>query len=263
MKKYNEYTDNEKKQLIKKFYTNENKSFQDIALLLNTYPNKIRRDAIKFEIKIRDKSAAQKNALNTGKHCHPTKGKSRPESVKNKIGQGVMVSWESLSDQELKKRKNKAKDNWDQLSDDEKANMLQKANEAVRSASKTGSKLEKFLAQKLIGDGYKIQFHQEQTLVNTKLQIDIVIPSINVAIEVDGPSHFSPVWGDDSLKRNIKYDEKKTGLILGKGFYLIRIKQTKDYSVSRSNLIYDKLIHILDDIKTNNVKNKIISITDY
>jgi len=173
------------------------------------------------------------------------------------------VSWESLSDQELKKRKNKAKDNWDQLSDDEKANMLQKANEAVRSASKTGSKLEKFLAQKLIGDGYKIQFHQEQTLVNTKLQIDIVIPSINVAIEVDGPSHFSPVWGDDSLKRNIKYDEKKTGLILGKGFYLIRIKQTKDYSVSRSNLIYDKLIHILDDIKTNNVKNKIISITDY
>lgn len=249
MKSYDKYSDDEKHTVIKKLYEIENKSFQDIATLLNTYPNKVRRDAIKYKIKIRDKSAAQKNALTTGKHTHPTKGKTRSESIKQKIGKGVLESWENLSESDLKQRKTKAKENWNKLTDDEKENMLNKANKAVREASKQGSKLEKFLMNKLISDGYKIQFHQEQSLVTTKLQIDILIPSMNVAIEVDGPSHFEPVWGDDALKRNVKYDQKKTGLILGKGLVLIRIKQYKDFSKSRADIIYDKLKSALDNIK--------------
>jgi very-short-patch-repair endonuclease len=150
------------------------------------------------------------------------------------------------------------------MTDDEKLYMQQKANEAVRTSSKTGSKLEKFLLNQLISDGYKIQFHQEQTLANTKLQIDMVIPSMNVAIEVDGPSHFAPVWGDDTLNRNIKYDQKKSGLILGKGLVLIRIKQSMDYSESRSRLIYSKLKLILDDIqkKFPSVDNRTFLIED-
>lgn len=264
MKKYNEYNDTQKKDIIKKLYETENKSFQDIAILLSTYANKIRRDAIKYNIKIRDKSEAQKNALHTGKHTHPTKGKIRPDNIKEKIGISVMRSWEDLSETELTKRKNKAKKNWNKLSDDEKANMLNKANKAVREASKQGSKLEKFLVHKLISDGYKIQFHQEQSLVNTKLQIDILIPSINVAIEVDGPSHFKAVWGDDALKKNIKYDQKKTGLILGKGLVLIRIKQNRDFSKSRANLIYIELCKVLNNVKDKfpSDDNRVIKISD-
>lgn len=264
MKSYSEYTEDEKHSLIKKLYETDNKSFGDIATMLNTYANRIRRDAIKYKIQIRDKSQAQKNALNTGKHNHPTKGKIRSDSIKEKIGRGVLESWENLSASDLKKRKRKAKENWDKLTDDEKANILNKANKAVREASKQGSKLEKFLVNKLISDGYKIQFHQEQSLVNTKLQIDILIPSINVAIEVDGPSHFKAVWGDDALKKNIKYDQKKTGLILGKGLVLIRIKQNRDFSKSRANLIYIELCQVLDNIKDKfpSDDNRVIKISD-
>jgi len=248
MKKYNNLTDSEKENIIKNLYEIQKKSFNDIATELGTYANKIRRDAIKYKIQIRDKSLAQKNALNTGKHTHPTKGKKRPQHIKQKIGESVLQSWEQLTPKQLETRKQKAKANWDNLTDDDKFLMQKKAGQAVRDASKKGSKLEHFLTKRLIQDGYKIQFHQEQSLANTKLQIDILIPSMNVAIEVDGPSHFEPVWGETNLERNIKYDNKKTGLIIGKGLVLIRIKQTMDYSESRSRIIYAELKKILDEI---------------
>lgn len=260
--KYEEMTDSDKLNTLKRLYEQENKSFGDIAEMLGTYPNKIRRDAIKHKISIRDKSLAQKNALKTGKHKHPTKGTIRDDNTKQKIGHSVLKSWDNITDHELQNRKNKAKENWEKLSEEEKNEMLKKANIAVRKSSKEGSKLEKFILESLIKDGYRVIFHQEQTLANTKLQIDIAIPSINVAIEVDGPSHFSPVWGSDALSKNIKYDQKKEGLILGKGLFLIRIKQTKDYSKSRACLIYDKLRLILNSIQTDTIIDKKINIDD-
>lgn len=264
MKKYDQMNETDKKHTIQKLYEIDNKSFKDIADLLSTYPNKIRRDAIKYKIKIKDKSAAQKNALSNGKHKHPTKGKQRTEQEKQKIGLSVLKSWDALSDSDLKKRKDKAKENWNNLSEDDKQNMNRKANEAVRLSSKTGSKLEKFILERLLKDGYKTIFHQEQTLSNTKLQIDIFIPSIDTAIEIDGPSHFEPVWGNDALNRNKKYDTKKEGLILGRGWFIIRIKQTKDFSKSRSLIIYEQLKAVLDNIKNNrtNITNRSFSIED-
>ena len=247
---YNELSDHKKQELINQEYIINNNSLQNIAQKYNTYANKIRRDAIKFGITLRDKSEAQKNALNTGIHKHPTKGTTRSSETKTKIGVALVHSWEALSDNELQDRKNIAKQNWDKKSQNDKENMLIKANKAVRQASKDGSKLEKFIAEHLIKDGYKIDFHKEQMLSNTKLQIDIFIPTMNVAIEVDGPSHFAPVWGDDVLNRNISYDNKKTGLIIGKGLVLIRIKQTKDFSKSRALFIYRDLKNILDQINT-------------
>jgi len=82
--------DAEKKSWLTKLYIEEHKSFQEVADIFQTYANKIRRDAIKLQIKSRNKSDAQKNALETGKHKHPTKGTTRSESTKNKIGKSVM-----------------------------------------------------------------------------------------------------------------------------------------------------------------------------
>lgn len=246
---YNNLTDTEKRNLLKKEYETLNNSFACIAKKYNTYPNKIRRDAKKLEIRIKDKSEAQQNALLKGTIQHPTKGKKRTDNEKNKIGLGVMQNWGDLDDKQLASRKKKARENWNNLSDDQKDNMLYLANNAVRKASRYGSKLEKFLLEFLIKDGYKTQFHKEQSLSNTKLQIDLFLPELNIAIEVDGPSHHEPVWGEDSLNRIIKYDQKKTGLILGKGLVLIRIKQTKDFAPARARVIYLELKSIIDKIK--------------
>lgn len=261
---YKKLSDDQKKKFIEENYYHNNLSLADIAAKAGTYSNKIRRDAIKFNIKLRDKSEAQKNALSTGAHKHPTKGQERSEETKEKIGMGLINSWDNLSDKELKQRKIKARELWESKSQDEKDNLMHKANVAVRQASKDGSKLEKFLLQQLIKDGYKPEFHKEQSLVNTKLQIDIFLPKMNVAIEVDGPSHFLPVWGDDSLNRNKKYDNKKTGLILGKGLVLIRVQQLKDFSKSRALIFYQELKQHLQDISKEFPKpdNRIIIITE-
>lgn len=248
-KVYSKLSDNEKKSILKNMYEKQNLSLAIIANELGTYANKIRRDAIKFGIKLKDKSSAQQNALSSGRHKHPTKGTQRDDSTKEKIGKGVLKSWEELSDEDRKNRREVARKNWQKLSEDEKEMILKSANDAVRLSSKIGSKLERYLFGRLLQDGFKVDFHKEQILSNTKLQIDLFLPTMNVAVEVDGPSHFKEVWGESSLKKNIKYDNKKTGLILGKGLALIRIRQTMDFSNSRANMIYEKLLDVLESIR--------------
>lgn len=252
MQNYNHYSDSEKAKLIHKYYIVENKSFQEIAKMYDTYPNRIRRDAKKLGIKSRSKSDAQKLALESGRIKHPTKDTKRSESVKDKIGNSVMKSWESLTDEEMQDRREKAKNNWDKLSDTEKQKLREEANVAIRTSSLEGSKLEKFLHKKLIENGYRVEAHKEHLLVATKLHIDLFLPEANIAIEVDGPSHFEPVWGDDRLSKTQEYDNKKTGILIGKKISLIRIKQTRDYSKSRAGLLLNKLLKAIDET----IKNK-------
>lgn len=259
-KNYNEYSDYDKQELIQQLYNKEGLSFGSIAQKLQTYANRIRRDAIKWNIAIRDKSEAQTNALKKGTHKHPTKGTIRSENTKSKIGKSVMKSWDDLDQKEIDSRKQKAKQLWNQLSEDEKKYRLTLANQAVRQSSKKGSKLEHFLLENLIADGYKVEFHKEQLLANTKLQIDLFLPTMSIAIEVDGPSHFLPVWGQDTLAKNQKYDKKKTGLIIGKGLKLIRIKQIHDFSKSRAALVYEQLTQAITAIQNSN--NRSIEIED-
>lgn len=251
---YNNLSDSEKKDLIYKEYIHNNKSFSSIAKQYKTYANKVRRDAKKFEIPIRSKSEAQKNALAMNIVQHPTKGKNRTEAEKNKIGLSVHESWMSLSVLDKNARSQKAKELWSKMSVDDKANMQTAAHAAIRSSSKTGSKLEKFLLEQLLRNGYRVEFHKEQVLSNTKLQIDIYLPDITTAIEVDGPSHFEPVWGNEALIRNQKYDNNKNGLIIGRGMKLVRIKQNYDFSPTRGRLVFQKLKDILDNIQNSKIK---------
>lgn len=262
--KYEALTDEQKRKIISKQYVDKQQSFKQIAESLQTYANKVRRDAIRLGISIRSRSDAQKNALASGRHQHPTKGKSRTDEEKQKIGMAQHKNWESQTAQQKKQRSDKAKAQWQSMSDVEKNNLQNAAHQAIRGTSKTGSKLEKFLLKKLIEAGYKPEFHKEQILSNTKLQIDIFVSDANTAIEVDGPSHFKAVWGDDALARNQKYDQNKNGLIIGKGMRLIRIKQLHDYSDTRAKLIFDKLDNLLQGIKNNTLSSsqKILHIED-
>lgn len=251
---YDKLNNDEKKALISREYIINKKSFAVIAKENGTYSNKVRRDAKKLGIEIRTKSEAQKNALDKNIVSHPTKGRSRTAEEKQKIGLGIHEAWSSLSPDEKRKRQVTASTLWSKLSDDEKANRQTAAHQAIRLTSKVGSKLEKFLLEQLIESGYKVEFHKEQMLSNTKLQIDIYLPDLTTAIEVDGPSHFYPVWGQDALNRNQNYDNKKTGLIIGRGMKLIRIKQNHDFSPTRGLLIFQKLSNVLNNMVNSNSK---------
>lgn len=231
-------------------YVQRKRSFADIAADFGTYPNKIRREAIRFGIQPRDKSKAQKNALKSGRHKHPTKGQERSPETKIKISNKVAESWQNISDKEYNKRIKQAQKRWKKMSKDEKKALQKSAGDAVRKAGKEGSKMEKFLLETLRRSGYVVQFHRKGLVPNEKLEVDLFLPELRTAIEIDGPAHFFPIWGEESLARHLKADAQKTGLLITRGFAILRVKHlTKHVSTKHMRDLSNNIMVQLEQIK--------------
>lgn len=230
-------------------------SVPKVAEDLGTYPNKLRRLAIKLEVEIKNQSEAQKLALKTGRKDHPTAGTKRSAETKIKISNKAAESWENLPDEEKKRRSDLAKDQWNNKSDEDKEEFYRAANAAVRATAKDGSKLEKIILEHLLGMGLTVDFHKEHNLVNSKLQLDLYIQNLGVAVEVDGPNHFLPIWGEDSLVKTIDADTRKNGLVLGLGQCMIRIRYAKTPSQKKIRDILAELTQTINEIKTSYPKD--------
>lgn len=203
---------------------NLKKSTHEIAEALGTYTNKVRRILTKNGVTIRGRADAQALALESGRAKHPTKGTKRSEEVKEKISEGIHNYWENMSDEDYQERVDRGKDQWEAMSSDERAKFLSLAAKAVRQAAEEGSKIEKFVKTYLTKQGFVVIFHQKNLVANENLEIDLYVPELKTAIEIDGPAHFFPIWGEESLKRHIKSDAEKSGLLLSKGYCVLRVK---------------------------------------
>jgi very-short-patch-repair endonuclease len=106
--------------------------------------------------------------------------------------------------------------------------MMTAAIKSIQVAGKEGSKLEKFLYEEITKAGFSVQYHKKHLIQNHDMELDMYVPSIKTIIEVDGPSHFLPIWGEEKLQKQIKADTQKSGLILSKGMVIIRIKNLSD-----------------------------------
>lgn len=215
-------------QIIIQMYTDQNKSTYEIADTLKTYPNKIRRILVRSGIDLKTKSEAQKNAIDKGVAKHPTSGKVRTKKDKLKISSGLKKYWDDMDDVLYNTKIEQSKKRWAKIPAIDKQNMLDAAMKAIQIAGKEGSKLEKFIYQELSNAGHVVQYHKKQLIQNANLEIDMYIPSLKTIIEIDGPSHFLPIWGDAKLQKQIKADLHKTGLILSKGMIIIRVKHLSD-----------------------------------
>jgi very-short-patch-repair endonuclease len=204
----------------------ESMSTYQLAEKLDTYPNKVRRALKKLGVQLKTKSEAQKQALSSGRHKHPTKGTVRDAETKIKISESVYSYWQTLSDEEREARAETARINWESMDQSAKDNLRDSAAEAVREAAKNGSKMEIFLKNHLTNSGLEVIFHKKGLVANDNLEVDLFLPTLKVAIEIDGPAHFFPIWGQESLNKHIKADAEKAGLLLAGGFVLIRVKHT-------------------------------------
>jgi very-short-patch-repair endonuclease len=214
------------KAIIERYENNE--SINGIAKALNTYPTKIFRILQKNNIEIRGKSEAQKNALESGVSKHPTKGKERGQKTKDKISEKNAEAWKNKTTEDRESFRDKARDNWAKKSAEDRIDMGKKAGAALRMASINGSKAEHFIREKLEGAGYKVQVHRKD--IGGQYEIDLYLPDFQVAIEIDGPQHFLPVFGESRLAKNIKFDTIKNGLLISKGIKIIRVKYIKKHS---------------------------------
>lgn len=232
-----------------KLYKDGNSPYE-ISKILNTYPNKVRRRLKKLGIELRDKSEAQKNALEKGVSVIPTLGRKRTDVEKLKISKSLTRNWESISSDKYEERCNKARERWNNLSDSEKEKMRQRALVEIHRASKEGSKLEKYLRLILKQNGYHALYHIDNLITGNKLEVDMYLPALKAIIEVDGLSHFEPIWGEEKLRKQIKSDMEKNGLVLSKGFVMIRIKHLH-YNLTYANKekLKNAIIDILRDIE--------------
>lgn len=232
-------------------YNELNKSTYELAKMFNTYPNKIRRMLIDAGATMKTKAEAQKSALESGRHSHPTKGKKRSESEKLKISEGVAKIWQNMNQEEKDERSKIAKENWENMSNEEREALQKKAGQAVRKTAELGSKLERYLLIELQRKGYKVSFHTECLVSNEKLQMDLLLPDIKppVVIEIDGPAHFLPIWGEEALKKHLNADKQKNGLLLEAGYIVIRIKHlVKNLSEIHKRKVLTKTLEVLEYI---------------
>jgi very-short-patch-repair endonuclease len=234
-------------QRVIKLYNEANRSTYEIAKELNTYPNKIRRILIRHGYQLKDKSQAQKTALENGRSSHPTAGKKRSNEEKIAISQSLVGYWEGMGEQQRERRVDQAKKNWNAMSSEQKENMRSKGIAAIRSAAVEGSKLEKFIAEKISEAGFSVKMH-ELIIPAENLEIDLFIPKLKTIIEVDGPSHFLPIWGEDKLQKQINADLRKSGALLSKGYVIIRVKSLGQESLVKKQEIISSIFTELKNI---------------
>lgn len=234
-------------------YSINKRSWKDIAEELGTYANKLKRFAKRSGLNVtRSRSEAQKVALATGAREHPTAGKTRSEETKRKIADTVANYWEEMPEEELQERKEQSKEKWDSIPEWKKKEMLSLAAVAVREASKNGSKLENFLNSSLQSAGFRVEFHKTDFVANKKLEMDLFLPDIHTVIEVDGPAHFKPIWGQESLNNHVRADAEKSGLLLDNGYVVLRIKHIRKNVSDKS--MRDLSVQVVDEL--NKIKNK-------
>lgn len=238
---------NDLEQQVAKMYNDENKSTYQIAKDLNTYPNKIRRILKKMGYELKDKSAAQKIALAEGRSSHPTLGKQRSSNEKIKISSSLVDYWGEMTDKEKSRRSKIAKENWKNMTSEQRENMRSKGIAAIQMAATHGSKLEQFIQQRLLEAGFRSKTH-EVIIPAENLEIDLYIPELKTIIEVDGPSHFYPIWGEDKLQKQINADLRKSGTLLSKGYVIIRVKSLGQESLSKREELINNILNHLKEI---------------
>lgn len=235
------------KEIIKQ-YTKDGLSCKEIADSMGTYSKKIERLLKKNGVALRSKSEAAKNALKTGRAKPVNEGGPRSEEDKIAISKGVQKAWQNMSPEKREKFSSDAKERWDNMCPLKKREMQEKAGRALRKACIEGSKAEKFLKVKLEEAGYEVEMHKKG-LIEGKFEIDLLLPKLNTIIEIDGPQHFLPIFGEDRLADVVKMDGIKNGLLLGKGFCIVRVKylcKTMNKTVERK--LWDLVSKAIGDI---------------
>lgn len=237
-------------------YVDKQRSTSDIAKEHGVFPNTIRRELKRNGFDIRDKSAAQK--LNIEKNGAPMEGRVRTDAEKERISAGLQRFWDELTPDEVAATKTKlsevARNKWESLSPEEKRKAIKKMHKASNNRLREGSKNENLVADLIAAEGFKVEQRTNEYTPGRRFEIDICIPSLNVAIEWDGATHFDPIYGEENLSKVQKKDEKKNDILLAAGWTVIRCR---DHSTAPSLAFCKRAVASIVDVIKNGKKKKL------
>lgn len=98
-----------------------------------------------------------------------------------------------------------------------------------------GSKAEKYLYE-LICNTYP-QFNiinNCRTLLSTGYEVDILIEDVKLAIELNGPTHFFPIYGSHLLEKTILHDQSKAQELPLLGYTLLVIDISRYLTLNKT-----------------------------
>ncbi len=233
----------------------------DIGRELDKNPKIIRDVLVKNGIPLRSHSQAQKLVIEKN---GPPIQRPRTEEEKKKISQGLDKFWTSLDEDEESKIKadlaKRAKEAWAALDKDEKEINLQKMRVAARANAGNGSKAENTIAS-LLAEKYDVERRSKSVIY--PYEVDIFLPKQLVAIEIDGPTHFSNIYGEDNLRNVQRRDKTKNAYIVGKGVHLIRCRdKTTSFSVASCTRAVSSIKELIEKLPTISYKKAKVHIIE-
>jgi very-short-patch-repair endonuclease len=234
----------------RKLYQDDGLSMRQVAEKLGVPLASLSRFMKRHGIVSRDKGQAQKNYLRD--HDHQMRGRKHTDATKEKISKGLGEFWEKLPEEtkeEVKRKIGSAwRRKWEQMTDTDRKTMMESLSSRAKETQGMGSRLERFIAEELRKRGYTVEERTTNYTMGKAFEIDIALPTERIAIEIDGPTHFIAVYGEERLKEQQERDSRKDELINGTGYSMLRIR---DNNGPLSQVRIDKIEKAIQEIKAD------------
>jgi very-short-patch-repair endonuclease len=206
-----------------------------------------------YGIPKRSKAESQTLALKKGRAPHPTKGKKLSKEHREKIGESMVDSWDE-DVKRIKEAQERMKRQWEEMPKTEKEKKLEALRQSAYDTARAGSKTEKYMMERLMENGWVIEQHRKDLVLNHKMHTDIYVPQARTVIEVDGPTHISPIYGEEQFYKTVAADNQKNGLLLSNGYCIIRLREEKSKKTNyyRKKAL-EKVLFLLERNKNEDV----------
>ena len=214
---------------------------------------KFNKENPKNPIKKRNKSEAQKNYIKrTG--THQRTGTTHSDETREQISDSMKDVYDGPRGDEIREKiSQQRQEEWAAMSQAERAEILEnlKKSSRERAMSGEGSNFENFLAEKLEEHGYSVEVRTKQYTPGQKFHVDIALPNEKIIIEVDGPTHWSAIYGDDELRKVQDKDSQKDKTLTSMGWNVLRV-QDGSGSTTRA-----RFVRVLEQVESiQNYKGK-------
>ena len=177
-------------------------------------------------IKKRSKSEAQKNYIKrTG--THQRSGTKHTDETREQISDAMRAVYDGPEGDEIREKiSQQRQEEWAQMSAAERAEILEtlKSSSRAKAMSGEGSNFENYLAEKLEEHGYVVEVRTKNYTPGQKFHVDIALPKEKIIIEVDGPTHWSPIYGDNELAKVQEKDKLKDNTLTAVGWNVLRVQ---------------------------------------
>jgi len=235
-------------QVVRELYVDQGLSMRKVAEQMKVPLATLSRFMKRHGINARTKADAQKNFLRD--NDHQMKGRRHTDETKKKISHSLGDFWDGLDDEQREEVKRKIgsawQRKWAKMSDTERRTMMEGLASKAREAQGMGSRLERFIAEELRKRSYLIEERSTNYTSGKDFEVDLALPKECIAIEVDGPTHFLPIYGEEHLAQQQERDGRKDEMINAAGYNVLRVR---DNNGPLSQLRIDKIEQAIKEIQ--------------